>query len=58
MIKRTIKRGARYQDGWGRIWFVVCHDDTTDKWLMRLCSFPHEGWFGAETIHEWKLINS
>ena len=56
-MKKTIKRGARYQDGWGRTWFVVCYDDTTDKWLMRLCNYPAEGWFKAENIHNWKLIS-
>ena len=56
-MKKTIKRGARYQDDWGRTWFVVCYDDTTDKWLMRLCNYPAEEWFKAENIHKWKLIS-
>ena len=52
-----IKNGARYQDKWGRIWFVVNYDNITDKWLMRLCKFPYESWFSAEEIYKWKLIN-
>jgi hypothetical protein len=56
-MKKTIKRGARYQDGWGRTWFVVCYDDITDMWLMRLCNYPAEGWFKTENIHNWKLIS-
>lgn len=58
MIKKNIKIGARYQDKWGRIWFVVSYDNKTDKWLMRLCNFPYESWFRAEEIYKWKLINT
>ena len=57
-MKKIIKRGARYQDGWGRVWFAVCYDDTTDKWLMRLCDYPSEDWFKAENIRGWKLISA
>ena len=56
-MKKAIKSGARYQDGWGRAWFAVCYDDTTDKWLMHLCKYPGEGWFKTEKIHSWKLIS-
>jgi len=55
MANRPIKIGARYQDDWGRIWFVVCYDIITNKWLMRLCDYPNEDYFKAEVIQKWRL---
>lgn len=53
-----IKHGAMYRDCWLRVWQVICYDDTSGKWLVRLAGYPYQTYFSAEKIlNEWELIS-
>lgn len=53
-----IRIGQIYRDCWLRTWQVVNYDDTSSKWIVRLCGYPYTSYFSSTTIqNEWELIS-